>query len=612
MKALLFGNYRRGVATLEILIAFAILMLSMTAVIMVVFANQSISIDTQTNDEAVYKAEALLEVARALSRENFDLVVPIPAVTDDIYQKSLEVALLDPSIKQVTSTVTWTTMGRNLAVHLTTLLTHPTVNSCNATPAGDWKNPQHYDFPTQNLLPGNNSSGVGISDIKVYKHKLYVTATTPSNIGHTFFIFDLSTNPAVAPTYMGSINNALSTSDGLNALAVNDGYAYVTNAHDSNFQTCSQSSSCAQLQVIDISTPTAPAVVSSFKVPGVTGSGGQGIGTSIFYSKGYVYLGLAKTGSGPEFNVIDVGGGGGSASPTNPIWKGGYAVGSGINSISVSGKYAYITSPKAENMTIVDISNPSNPQRVGGYTPPAAPESNGVGSNHGKSVFSSGGTVYVGRTYGTTELYMLDVINPGSVDVTGSQDNGTGNKTSIYGIVAKGTLVFTETRTQFQVWDISNPVSIKPWTTDGTTNTFLSLAALGGSGSALNCSGDYFYLAIASSQGNNKDSISVVTPLLPSAYVLGTSGDIITTQGLPGSNTITATLVSGTPQNVSFSVTGLPLGATANFTNNSCIATCSSVLTIATSFPITPVGVYSITVKNSGGTVTTTFNLVVN
>src|SRR3989344_2704590 len=83
MKALSCGKRKqqgltlmgRGNSTLEILIAFAILILTMTAVILLFFSNQSISIDTQTNNEALFKAHGLLETARAASRQNFLSIV---------------------------------------------------------------------------------------------------------------------------------------------------------------------------------------------------------------------------------------------------------------------------------------------------------------------------------------------------------------------------------------------------------------------------------------------------------------------------------------------------------------------------------------------------------
>src|SRR6185295_20334181 len=102
-----------------------------------------------------------------------------------------------------------------------------------------------------------------------------------------------------------------SSDDGLNAVTVAPSgaktYAYVGNAHDPNFKTCTQGASCSQMQVIDVSSSTAPSVVSSanFLLPtstapfvwGNSPSGGndQAVGKSIFYNNGYIYLGLTTT-----------------------------------------------------------------------------------------------------------------------------------------------------------------------------------------------------------------------------------------------------------------------------------------------------------------------------
>ena len=79
------------------------------------------------------------------------------------------------------------------------------------------------------------------------------------------------------------------------------------------------------------------------------------------------------------------------------------------------------------------------------------------------------------------------------------------------------------------------------------------------------------------------------------------------------SNTITATLVSGTAQSVSFSASGLPTGATASFSPGSCSPTCSPTLTLTTSAS-TPAGSSTITVTGLAGSLshTSKFTLTVN
>src|SRR3569832_1785768 len=93
MKARSFGNKKRGVSTLEVLIAFAIMTFTLTAVILVVFGNQFFSFDLQTNIEALSKAEAQLENIRALARNNFSGITPVagtPEALPPYYQKSIE------------------------------------------------------------------------------------------------------------------------------------------------------------------------------------------------------------------------------------------------------------------------------------------------------------------------------------------------------------------------------------------------------------------------------------------------------------------------------------------------------------------------------------------
>ncbi|TSC70578.1 MAG: hypothetical protein CEO12_299 [Parcubacteria group bacterium Gr01-1014_46] len=78
-------------------------------------------------------------------------------------------------------------------------------------------------------------------------------------------------------------------------------------------------------------------------------------------------------------------------------------------------------------------------------------------------------------------------------------------------------------------------------------------------------------------------------------------------------NTVTATLVSGTSGAVSFSASGLPTDATASFSPTSCSPTCTTTLTID-SLSSTPVGNSTITVTGTAGTVTrtSTFTLDMN
>ncbi len=116
------------------------------------------------------------------------------------------------------------------------------------------------------------------------------------------------------------------------------------------------------------------------------------------------------------------------------------------------------------------------------------------------------------------------------------------------------------------------------------------------------------------------DASAVVSTLAAFNFTISNSGGINVAQGGSGSNLINVTLVGGTTQPVTLSVSGLPTGANPSFVSGcagvpTCTAspTFSSILTISLSTS-TPIGSTTITVTGSGGglTRTTTFGLTVN
>lgn len=516
MKVQSIGKKNRGFATLEILIAFMVITLSIGAVVMLAFGNQSVAIDSETNNEALYKAEQMLEEARSISRNDFADVNPLPVfpfifIQDNVYKKKLLVEPIvgDPYTKKVTSDITWKVDGgRDQTITLSTLLTDKEAvasgNTCNSVLSGDWTNPQmtSYEFGRDLLVPSDPSSGFPIGDIDVKDKKLYIVANNSNgNNMPTLFKFDI-TDPTQKPAFISSMDNNSGVKAGLNALHVAGKYAYVANAHRADFDTCVSGISCSQLQVIDLDTMM---VVGKLKMPGVTGGGGQSIGTSIFYKDGVVYLGLAKTASGPEFNMIDVGGGGfAGASPTNPIYMRGFSVGHGVNAILVKNKYAYIASPHSEELKIVNIENPGPIVQVGQFDAPLGGGNNG----NGKSIYMVGSTLYLGRTLlNGNEFYILNNTNSEtSLPIWGSRDvkDLDGNNTSINGVLIRDYLAFLLTNKDFQVLKIdktTTPYTITPHAT--------VLPTPGGSGTTMDCEENYIYFA--SLLSNGKGYIAKVT-----------------------------------------------------------------------------------------------------
>ena len=123
-----------------------------------------------------------------------------------------------------------------------------------------------------------------------------------------------------------------------------------------------------------------------------------------------------------------------------------------------------------------------------------------------------------------------------------------------------------------------------------------------------------FTLSCTGSGGTASQSATVnVTAPTAFDFTLSNGGNKSVTQGSSVTNSITATLSSGTTQSTGFAVSGLPSGATASFSPTACSPTCSSTLTINT-LSTTPTGNYTITVTATGGSITriSTFTLTVN
>ncbi|MEN9524414.1 MAG: hypothetical protein RL536_483, partial [Candidatus Parcubacteria bacterium] len=101
----------------------------------------------------------------------------------------------------------------------------------------------------------------------------------------------------------------------------------------------------AQLQVIKISYLGGMLVESSYKLPLPYATATPSLGSAIFYDNNYVYLGTEKW-DGEEFSVIDV------SNPTSPVRVGSLEIGSKVNSIFVRDGIAYVTSSDQKQLRV--------------------------------------------------------------------------------------------------------------------------------------------------------------------------------------------------------------------------------------------------------------------
>lgn len=570
----------RGVSTLEILIAFAVLILCMTAVIQVAFGNQSVSVDTQTNTEALSRAGALLEQTRARAQQNFSGVVSQGSVTEQdgsvAYTKKLDVMDLNSFAKQATSTVTWQLAGRTMSIVLSSIFTDPIGSLggslCSPTVSGDWTAPQVYGYV-------DFSSSAGATGVSVRGTKAYVVSDPSSSGTDDFFIIDVS-DPTQKPL---PILSEFSTSYGLTDVRAVGNYAYVA-----------ADSAAFQLLVIDVSDPT---TLNASKIKAkrdTTATGDTAVGNTLAYANKKIYLGLTKSSTGgPEFHIFDV------STPTNPVEVGpGYFVGAAVNHIEVKNNIAYLTTAADNEIIALDVSNPNSPTFVGAY-------SSAILTGQALAL-DTAGNLYFGRIGGTGNPKLLaftvgDLSTPiWTMDMS--------KQSGVYTMLLRSNFLFMTTADPndgLQVWDISAANATTPPTRHDTSPLNIQQGATSGA----DCVGNLLYVAQRSQR-----ALQIVGPQIPSIfdYTLSAPASVtLTRAGASKTATISATLTSGTTQPINFTNSVFPTGVVYGYSATSCSPNCSTVLTMSAADNAV-VGSQIVYINASSPPHTTSFTLTVD
>jgi Tfp pilus assembly protein PilV len=560
-------KYIKGIATLEILIAITLLMLVLSSVIMLVFGSQTSEVSSETHQEALYKAQELLENARANARANFSSVVSTPPVNDNIYVKNITVTDINSLTKQVTSQVSW----NGLTTILSTIVSdwQGALGICNPVLSGDWTNPQVYgyvDFPSAN----------GASAVDIKTAKAYVTSDPHSAGADDFYVIDVN-DPTLKPL---PILGHFSTTYGLTFVSTQGGYSYV-----------SADSAAYQLLIIDSSNPAA---LDTTKIKGkldVTAPGDTAYGNTLFYANNKIYLGLTLS-TGPEFHIIDV------SNPSAPVEVGpGYEVGAAINRITVKNNIAYLATAANNEVIALDVSNPASINFLGAYTSTALT---------GQSLFlDNGTTLYFGRIggNGNPKLLALDTGNLSSPKWTFDMSKQSG----VYTMILRSNLLFMTTADPndgLQIWDVSNPSG--PPVRYDTSPLNIQQGATAGS----DCAGNLLYVA----QRSNR-AMQIVGPYVPTPfdYTFSTPPtDVTLTSGGSSKNVdFTITRISGTSQPVNFTNSSIPSGVTMNYSGTSCSPACTTTLTLSAT-SAAALGTTTMTIFGNSPLHTTTFNIIVN
>jgi parallel beta-helix repeat protein len=145
----------------------------------------------------------------------------------------------------------------------------------------------------------------------------------------------------------------------------------------------------------------------------------------------------------------------------------------------------------------------------------------------------------------------------------------------------------------------------------GTNGVYVSQIFTNGVSCNNNVFGDPVYGFVKQCEYRDASDLATVTtptisPSQPFSFSLSNSGDKSVVAGSSVTNSITTALLSGkNTQGISFSVSGLPLGASGFFSLASCNPSCTTILSVNTTGS-TLAGNFPITVTSTGGGVTKT------
>ncbi|MBI4160698.1 MAG: hypothetical protein HY506_02210 [Candidatus Yanofskybacteria bacterium] len=467
-------------ATLEIMIAMVVLVMALTAVILVLFGGQSIAVDTQTNQEAIYMAQKELEVARALSRgtvAEFGSILPATS-SEDIYSKGLEVSDISACAKKVTSNLDWTLENRPQTISLSSIFSSieafteaGSICSTTPPPRDDLRNPSS-NHPNVLINTVNGES------IAVLNKIVYLGVYDSNDNMDDLFIYDASNTANPIP--LGSLGIDWGPGNKLNGIVdlvaayypvTDKKYVFAAGVHGVYYDAddpgggIPSEQASGQLQIVDVTNPLLPSQVASVSLPGVSGSCNSTCpgGRSIAFYNNRIYIGTHRVG-GPEFHVFDV------TDPTNPVHLGNTTstqVDHNINDIEVRGTTAYLaTSSDTEEVIALDVSNPGAISIDRTFD---ARKSNGSpSSKDGRALYPIGNRVYLGVERATAandlDFYVLDEGDFSAA--LGAKNFNTNQGAGITGIRVSDNLAFVSTRDPndpFHIWDVAVPGSIAQW-----------------------------------------------------------------------------------------------------------------------------------------------------
>lgn len=294
-----------------------------------------------------------------------------------------------------------------------------------------------------NATLGGSADATGTNDgtkIVTAGNYAYLVRNSTTN---NFVVIDISTPTAPTVVSTSSFTGTPTNID------ISGNYAYVTT-----------STAADSLEVINISNPAAPALAKAVSLTGSVGANG------VYVSGNYAYVvrPSSTTTGANEFNVINI------TTPTSPTVSGGYNNNIAMNEVYVSGNYAYVaTSSTTQEMLVINVTTPTAPTLAATYNPATTLTA--------LTVTGFGNTVFLGMS---TTLDAINVTTPTSPTRLGTFT--AGGTIEDLDVDSTGTYVFVGTNAtagEFQVVNATTPASmtaVKTVDISGTTSTLFGVS----------------------------------------------------------------------------------------------------------------------------------------
>ena len=197
-------------------------------------------------------------------------------------------------------------------------------------------------------------------------------------------------------------------------------------------------STAGQLHIIRFDGLDNPVLEKKYKLPPPYATATQPLASSIFYNMSKIYLGTEKW-DGQELSIIDI------SNPLQPNKIGGFETGSKINDIFVNGGIIYIAGSDENQFQTISIVDPTSPSHIESFNP------SGWQRQTGKFVSLFEDDFFLGRTSGGFNIandheLFSGFNNLNSIDIAGG----------VYGIVTDRKYIYLATRElnkEFQILD---------------------------------------------------------------------------------------------------------------------------------------------------------------